>query len=184
MPLSFRLINVSIGNVGTPLSPSSAVLISTCHRLELPAPQPALLALPGKKIHPGAPHSSHFTHARRTEQHKLPGASSAEGKRKSQHTQPLQQAQCWTELGRFLSARSAHNPWCPQVPALTPRWHWDSSVSSKALKELPRQFQSMPQSFGKTTVLQQTATFPLTQCSVDLLRKRADFIHKHQSHEH
>lgn len=32
MHLSFRLINVSIGNMGTPLSPFSAVLVSiTCH---------------------------------------------------------------------------------------------------------------------------------------------------------
>lgn len=186
MPLSFRLINVSVGDVGAPLSLFSAVLpLITC-----PSTGPSSLPysqlcwhFQGKEKPAWSSSQLPVQSCKETEQHMLPEASAAEGKRKIQHTQPLQQAQCWTELGRFVSVHSAH-PWCPQAPALTPVWHWGSSASRKALKELPHNSNLCPRALERQHSSVNSISPNTMTAFCRFTEERADFIHKHQTQAH
>lgn len=135
MHLSFRLINVSIGNVGTPLSPLCCAGIDNLPQQRLPALQPALLALPGKS-QPGAPHSSHFSHARRHGAAQAPWSISCWRRGKTSTHSPCSKLSAGQSWEGFCQHVLLTNPCCPQAAVCH---HSASTDPSVALGQLSLQ---------------------------------------------
>lgn len=149
MHLSFRLINVSIGNMGTPLSPFSAVLVSiTCHST-------GSSSLPHSQVcwHSQGKASLGLLTTPTSVMQGAHGAARApprqellkERGKTSTHIScsKLSAGQSWKGFFQHVLVTS---PWCPQAAvchhsaSADPNTDWASSVSSKALKELPQWF--------------------------------------------
>lgn len=126
-----------------------------------------------------------------TEQHRLPGASAAGGEEKPAHT-ALAASSVLDRAGKVsVSTFCSPTPAVPKlqcvttVPALTPVWHWGSSVSSKAQGVTSTILIYTPEFRKDSSSANGNNVSPNTlRAFCRFIEKGVDFIHKHQTHEH